>query len=365
MPLLTPEQEAREQIDQMLADAGWQVQTRAAMNRTASPGVAVCEFPLTTGEVDYLLFAQGKPIGVVEAKKVGTPLSGVEPQAMKYCSGLPDLLRPLAWYDPLPFRYESTGVETFFADDRDPDARSRRVFGFHRPETLVKWTGGTRASSAPSTGFRVGDEAGFYTAAQPLRVRLRHMPPLGAGAEEGAGTALLLWPAQIRAIENLERSFAQDRPRALIQMATGSGKTYTAVNFVYRLIKHAGANRVLFMVDRNNLGKQAFNEFNQFITPDDGRKFSELYNVQHMKSNVLDPVSKVCITTVQRLYSMLRGEAEMDPELEARPLAKLGHVFGDRPRDVVYNPGFPIEYFDFIVIDECHRSIYNLWRQVL
>jgi len=344
VPTLTPEQEARQQIDRLLEAAGWQVQTRPRMNRTAAPGVAVCEFPLATGQVDYMLFAGGRPIGVVEAKPAGTPLSGVEPQALKYCAGLPAALRPLAWHDPLPFRYESTGVETFFADDRDPAARSRRLFTFHRPETLLKWIGAGGSQTAPT-----------------LRTRLRHMPPLVTTG---------LWQAQVEAIHNLERSLAEDRPRALLQMATGSGKTYTAVNFVYRLIKYAGANRVLFMVDRTNLGLQARNEFARFVTPEDaglgaGRKFTELYNVQHMRSNALDSVAKVCITTVQRLYSMLRGEAEMDPEMEEHPLAALRHFFGDQPKEVAYSPNLPIEYFDFIVIDECHRSIYNVWRQVL
>ncbi len=383
MPILTPEDEARQAIDRMLEASGWQVQTRQQMNRTAAPGVAVSEFPLTTGEVDYMLFAQGRPIGIVEAKPAGTSLSGVEPQVMKYCEGLPSALRSLAWRDPLPFRYVSTGVETYFADDRDPDARSRRVFTFHRPETLVEWVGARQShhdharegmvaneEPSPSTAWwglprpydhdttaRVADPRTPYTAhVQTLRSRLRTMPPL---------ITTDLWPAQIRAIQNLEASLAQDRPRALIQMATGSGKTYTAVNFVYRLIKHAGANRVLFMVDRTTLGRQAFNAFAQFTSPDDGRKFAELYNVQHMQSNVLDPVSKVCITTVQRLFSMLRGEPDLPPELEDRPLAEIEAILGDQPREVVYNPNFPIEYFDFIVIDECHRSIYNVWRQVL
>jgi len=333
LTILTPEQKARVHIDSLLTEAGWQVQTRSQMNRTAASGVAVCEFPLTTGEVDYLLFAGGRPIGVVEAKAAGTSLSGVEPQARNYAQGLPDRLRPMAWHDPLPFRYVSTGIETFFADDRDPNARSRRIFTFHRPETLISWA---QQQSA-------------------LAMRLRQMPELKPGN---------LWPVQIEAIRNLERSLSEGRPRALIQMATGSGKTYTAVNFVYRLITHAGAKRVLFMVDRNNLGRQAYNEFSRFVTPDDGRKFTELYNVQHMRSNVLDSVSKVCITTVQRLFAMISDEV-LDPELEERPLGSLGHVFGARPKEVVYKPGFPIEAFDFIIIDECHRSIYNIWRQVL
>ena len=88
-------------------------------------------------------------------------------------------------------------------------------------------------------------------------------------------------------------------------MATGSGKTFTACNFSYRLIKHAGARRILFLVDRKTLGQQTFKEFQQFVTTDDGRKFTELYNVQLMQSNKLDPVAKVCITTIQRLYSMV------------------------------------------------------------
>ena len=183
------------------------------------------------------------------------------------------------------------------------------------------------------------------------------MPPL---ITEG------LWDAQIEAIQNLEQSFAEDRPRALIQMATGSGKTFTAVSFVYRLVKFARARRVLFLVDRNNLGRQAFTEFDQYVTPDDGRRFTELYNVQRLQSNVLDPVSKVCITTIQRLYSMLSGEPEFDAEEEERSLwGREEELDREAAKLVRYNANLPIEYFDFIITDECHRSIYNLWRQVL
>ncbi|MGA3164786.1 MAG: type I restriction-modification enzyme R subunit C-terminal domain-containing protein [Terriglobia bacterium] len=188
-----------------------------------------------------------------------------------------------------------------------------------------------------------------------LRARLKHLPPL-----TGEG----LWPAQERAIRGLERSLADGRPRALIQMASGGGKTFTACNFTYRLIKHAKARRILFLVDRNNLGKQAYKEFQQFATPDDGRKFTELYNVQHMQSNKLDTVNKVCITTIQRLYSMLKGEEEFDAAQEEGSMFDLGPLIKE-PVPVTYNPALPIETFDFIITDECHRSIYNLWRQVL
>jgi type I restriction enzyme R subunit len=330
---MTPEQQARTQIDQLLAAAGWVVQDRAAFNPGAGPGIAIREFPLKTGFADYLLLVDRKAIGAVEAKKVGTPLSGVEAQSAKYSQGLPEI--PPAWRKPLPFLYESTGVETFFTNGLDPDPRSRRVFSFHRPETLRQWA---------------SDSEG-------LRTRLLYLPPL---LPQG------LWPAQFEAIHNLEASLQANRPRALIQMATGSGKTFTAVNFTYRLVKHANAQRVLFLVDRGNLGRQAYREFQQFVTPDDGRKFTELYNVQHLQSNALDRVSRVCITTIQRLYSMLSGEAAYDAENEEASLFDADEVTATQPpKQVIYNPALPPETFDVVVIDECHRSIYNLWRQVV
>ena len=147
-------------------------------------------------------------------------------------------------------------------------------------------------------------------------------------------------------------------------MASGSGKTYTAVNFVYRLIKFANAKRILFLVDRSNLGRQTRREFQQFITPDDRRKFTELYNIQHLTSNVIDPVCRVCITTIQRLYSMLKGEAEFDESLEEQSVFEV-YPQQEQIKEITYNPKIPIETFDFIITDECHRSIYNLWRQVL
>jgi len=327
-----PEERARHTIDALLQATGWHIQDPDAVNLRVARGVAVREFPLTTGFADYLLFVDRKAIGAVEAKAVGIPLSGVEAQSAKYSAGLPDV--PPAWRTPLPFLYESTGVETFFTNGLDPEPRSRRVFAFHRPETLAQWI------SEPAT----------------LRTRLRHLPPLNTNG---------LWSAQIEAITNLEQSLAADRPRALIQMATGSGKTFTAVNFIYRLIKFANARRVLFLVDRGNLGRQTLKEFQQFVTPDDGRKFTELYNVQHLQSNTLDDVSRVCITTIQRLYSILRGEQEFAADLEEQSLFELDGGPPQEEKQVSYNGQVPIEYFDIIVTDECHRSIYNQWRQVL
>ena len=173
-----------------------------------------------------------------------------------------------------------------------------------------------------------------------------------------------LWDAQFKAVRNLEISIREDRPRALIQMATGSGKTFAAVTAAYRLIKHADAKRVLFLVDRANLGRQALKEFQQYTTPDDGRKFTELYNVQHLTSNKVDDVSRVVISTIQRLYSMLQGK-ELDPEAEEGSQYDTGAALLTEPVPVAYNTAIPIEFFDIIFVDECHRSIYSLWRQVL
>ena len=328
---MKPEEKARQQIDELLHAAGWSVQDYTSLNLSASRGVAVREFPLEAGFADYLLFVDKKAAGIVEAKPAGITLSGVAEQSVGYATRGVKHVPHVGL--PLPFVYESTGIETFFQALRDPEPRSRRLFAFHKPETLAEW----------------------IAESDTLRARLRTMPLL---ITDG------LRDCQIEAITSLERSFAANRPRALIQMATGSGKTYAAVSFIYRLIKFAGARRVLFLVDRSNLGRQTLQEFQQYATPDDGRKFTELYNIQRLTSNTLDPVSRVCITTIQRLYSMLRGEPELDGELEEQSLFDIA-PFEYQPKEVAYNPQIPIETFDFIITDECHRSIYNLWRQVL
>ncbi|ACZ39517.1 type I restriction-modification enzyme R subunit C-terminal domain-containing protein [Sphaerobacter thermophilus] len=354
----TPETRARADIDAALDKAGWAVQDRYAVNLAAARGVAVREVPLKPGHgvADYLLFVDGLAVGVIEAKRVGTTLTGVEPQTAKYGAGLPDYLDTLV--KPLPFLYQSTSIETRFTNGLDPEPRSRRVFSFHRPETLAAWISGTPPAQAAvaSPILRAAEDPARYQAVTTLRARLQKMPRLDPGR---------LWPAQEQAVRNLERSLADDRPRALIQMTMGSGKTYTAITAIYRLIKYADAQRILFLVDRANLGTQAKKEFDAYVPPDDRRTFTQLYNVQHLKTNRIDPTARVVITTIQRLYSILKGEPELDPSLEEGSHFDTASGLVPEPVPVVYNPDVPIETFDFIVIDECHRSIYNLWRQVL
>src|SRR5436309_4881741 len=350
-----PEAKAREKIDALLKQAGWLVQDREDMNLTAGEGIAVREFKLEKGHgyVDYLLFVDGNALGVVEAKPAGYSFTSVEFQAKKYVEGLPaSLTAPLK---PLPFAYISTGEETVFINTLDPQPRSRRVFTFHRPETLREWL------TADTLDGWLRQSGGFYTRADDtkpstLRARLRAMPPV-----ELPG----LWPNKVRAIANLEKSLFDDRPRALIQMATGTGKTLLAVTESYRLIKFGGARRVLFLVDRANLGEQAEKEFQGFRTPDDNRKFNELYNVQRLTSNTIGSSSKVVISTIQRLYSILKGEPELEPEAEEHTPMDDDPALPKEPLPVVYSSAIPPEFFDVIFIDECHRSIYSLWRQVL
>lgn len=332
----TPEQRARVQIDAQLSAAGWTIQDIPVLNLSASRGIAVREMQSTGGPADYILFVDGKALGIVEAKKVGTTLSAVAEQSARYAAAKNWI--PQRWADPLPFTYESTGVETNFRDQRDPDSRSRPVFAFHTPGHLLELV------QQPDT----------------LRKKLRHLAFANPLVETG------LRECQIEAITGLEQSLAANRLRALIQMATGSGKTFTAVSQTYRLIKHAGAKRILFLVDRGNLGRQTVNEFQQFTTPDDGRKFTDLYNVQMLGPGGIDPVCKVTVSTIQRLYSQLSGQDDLDDEADEHSGYEVaGAAVGKEPLEVRYNPQIPIESFDFVIIDECHRSIYNLWKQVI
>lgn len=337
MPILfimTPEVEARQTIDSMLEASGWQIQNYAERAIDAFLGVAVREYPLKYNQkADYLLFIDGDAVGVIEAKPAGTTLGGALQQAERYRASLPDDLPYLLRF---PFAYASTGIETYFRDIRDPDSRSRQVFAFHTPDAL--WDEGNEVTT--------------------LRENLRDELPKHPLETD------VLWNCQFEAITELEKSFAASRPRALIQMATGSGKTYVAVSSVYRLIKFANVKRVLFLVDRNNLGRQALREFQNYTTPDDGRKFTELYIVQHLTSNVIGEVSEVCITTIQRLYSMLKGEPDYESDDEENSSFEQ-ETEDSPPQAVVYNPNVPIDTFDLIIVDECHRSIYGKWRHVL
>lgn len=325
-----PEQLARDRIDNQLIACGWTIQNKSSINLHAAIGIAVREYQTDIGPADYALFVDKKPVGLIEAKRKeeGVHLTVHEEQSQAYAESKLKYLNN----DPLPFVYESTGEVTRFTDYRDPKPRSRNLFTFHRPETFREW---------------LKEE-------KTLRGRLHDLPQL---------TTTGLRHCQTTAITNLERSFKAARPKALIQMATGSGKTFTAISFIYRLLKFAKAKRVLFLVDTKNLGEQAEQEFMSFLPNDDNRKFTELYGVHRLKSSYIPTDNQVYISTIQRMYSVLKGE-ELDESSEEENPAERKWL-PKEPVPVEYNPKLPIEFFDFIVIDECHRSIYNLWKQVL
>lgn len=326
-----PEQQARDNIDKQLKSCGWIIQDKKSINLAASTGIAVREYSTEVGPADYVLFLDGKPLGIIEAKREeeGGKMSVHESQLEEYASA------KLKYIDnqQLPFLYLSTGAITKFCDARDPKPRYREVFTFHRPETLAKW-------SRKDTSIRARMANDF--------------PSL-----DTAG----LRDCQIDAITNLETSFKNSRPKALVQMATGSGKTFTAITSVYRLLKHIKAERILFLVDTRNLGEQAEGEFRKYQPQDDNRLFPELYGVNRLTSAYIPDDSQVYISTIQRLYSILKG-TELDESAEEENPNELKTV-AKEPMPVVYSEKLPIEYFDFIIIDECHRSIYNLWKQVL
>lgn len=335
VPNQNPEQRARDQIDRQLTLAGWMVQDNKAINFNAGPGIAVREYQTAVGPADYVLFVNKQAVGVIEAKPEdwGHRITTAEDQSQGYANAA------LKWVnnkEPLRFVYESTGIVTRFTDGLDPNPRAREVFGFLRPESLAD------AMQQVQRGEGT------------LRERLQHLPELNADG---------LRACQIKAITNLEASLKLNKPRALVQMATGSGKTFTAITSAYRLLKYAGVRRILFLVDTKNLGEQAEQEFMAFLPNDDNRKFTELYTVQRLKTSFVAGDSQVCISTIQRMYSLLKGE-ELDEATEETNPAERG-MLNREPLPVVYNAKIPPEFFDVVIIDECHRSIYNLWRQVI
>ena len=329
---MTPEAKARQQIDEKLVKAGWIVQSMKELNLTAGFGVVVREFPTSTGPVDYAIFLNGTPVGVIEAKadEAGEHITTVETQSGRYAAS------PFKWIKgdyKIRFVYESTGKLTRFTDYADEKCRSRPIFSFHRPETLAE----------------------FLRDSSTIRNRMKTFPALDT---EG------FRDCQIVAINNLEESFAAAKPRALIQMATGAGKTFTAITSVYRLLKFVKIRRVLFLVDTRGLGEQAEQEFRAYRPNDDHRSFPELYGVTRLRSSYIPADAQVCISTIQRMYSILKGE-ELDESAEEESIGTLGPEERQRQKEVVYNAKYPPEFFDLIIVDECHRSIYNVWSQVL
>ena len=329
---MTPEQKARKVIDEKLIASGWIVQDVKKLNPNAAVGVAVREFPTDTVPVDYALFVNGTPVGVVEAKKSeeGENITTVEGQSSRYANST---FKWIKCEYKIRFAYEATDKLTRFTDYNDVKYRSRTVFSFHKPETL----------------------AALIRQKDTIRNNMKHFPEFdGTGFRD----------CQITAINNLDKSLSENKPRALVQMATGAGKTFTAITAAYRMLKYGKMNRILFLVDTKSLGEQAEREFLAYRPNDDNRSFSEIYGVRRLKSSYIPSDVQICISTIQRMYSILRGE-ETDESIDEISLEEVTSMEKKAPKEVVYNEKYTPEFFDCIIVDECHRSIYNVWNQVL
>ena len=329
---MKPEDKARVTIDKKLIESGWTIQDVKSLNLSASLGIAVREFPTSTGPVDYALFLEGIPVGVIEAKKseLGENITSVESQSARYTTST------FKWIKNeyrIRFAYEATDKLTRFTDYDDIKYRSRTVFSFHRPETLLALL------KQPDT----------------IRNNMKRFPEFDPTGFR---------KCQITAIENLDASFADNRPKALVQMATGAGKTFTAITAAYRLLKYGKMNRILFLVDTKGLGEQAEREFLAYKPTDDPRPFSQIYGVHRLKSSYIPDGVQICISTIQRMYSILKGE-ELNESAEEISFNEYVTADSKAPKEVVYNEKYPPEFFDCIIVDECHRSIYNVWNQVL
>ena len=320
---MTPEEKARIKIDQWFADAGWEVINRDEYEPT-STAVAIREGLLKDNlEADYFLFINGKAVGVLEAKREETDAvsSIVCEQAALYAKSVPNIYQ--TYQKPLPFIFTSNGKELYFCDFREQDHYFKQIMTIPTPHELVKKLG-------------IND---YFAGLPTLR-------------KKG------LRDCQYEAITELEKSFRSGQKRALMVLATGAGKTYTACLAAYRMLSYTPMRRVLFLVDRNNLGKQAEGEFGTFRLTENGEAFSTIFTVNRLRSSSIPSDSNVVISTIQRLFSFLKGETieDNDDDDENEPA-----------EDVILppNPDLPHDYFDMIIIDECHRSIYKNWRKVL
>ena len=329
---MKPEEKSRLTIDKKLIESGWVIQDVKSLNLSVSLGVAVREFPTSTGPVDYALFIEGVPVGVIEAKKTdeGENITAVEGQSSRYANSTFKWIKSIY---RIRFAYEATDKLTRFTDYNDIKYRSRTVFSFHRPETLNA----------------------LLKQANTVRNNMKHFPEFDPTGFR---------KCQVAAIENLDKSFSDNRPKALVQMATGAGKTFTAITAAYRLLKYGKMNRILFLVDTKGLGEQAEREFLAYRPTDDNRSFSQIYGVHRLKSSYIPDGVQICISTIQRMYSILKGD-ELDESAEETSFNEFVTADSKAPKEVVYNEKYPPEFFDCIIVDECHRSIYNVWNQVL
>ena len=321
---MTPEEKARVKIDRWFEDAGWEVTDRDHYTPT-STAVAIREGLLENNlEADYFLFINGKAVGVLEAKRKEVDIAAdhVAEQAEHYTRAVPNCYQTHS--NPLPLVYLSNGESVLFKNQEIEDAPYDEINRIHSPKEIVKMLG----IEEQFAGLPVVKKRG-------------------------------LRDCQYEAISELEKSYRTGQNRALMVLATGAGKTYTAVTAAYRFLNYAKMRRVLFLVDRNNLGKQAEGEFGTYRLTENGDPFNTIFGVSRLKSATIPKDANVVISTIQRLFAFLKGEpitSDNDDDEESGTNEEI---------NLPPNPALPQDYFDLIIIDECHRSIYGNWKKVL
>ena len=322
---MKPEEKARVIIDRMFEEAGWKVVDRDkyAPNMTA---VAIKEgLMVGNREADYLLFLNGKAVGVLEAKRIETDINSdiVQEQARLYTRSCPKWCQ--AWFPniPLPLAYVANSRDLMFYDTRKSNSEFEYCKKIHTPKEVKK-----------------------LLSLEDDYVGLPTLSPKGLRA------------CQYEAITQLEQSFRNGENRALMVLATGAGKTYTACLAAYRMLAFTPMKRILFLVDRNNLGKQAETEFGTFRLTENGDPFNTIFTVNRLKSSSVPTDSNVVISTIQRLFSLLKGDEITDNDEDDEEIE-------DKEIILPENPNLLSDFFDMIIIDECHRSIYGNWQKVL
>ena len=327
---MLPEEKARIKIDKQLINAGWDIVSR---NEYVPNSTSAVKEALMQGntESDYLLFVEDKAIAVVEAKKETNPLGAeVERQAEGYA------VHPQSWYGLwyeglIPLVYMANGNKIYFKNMLIPDSEYEELTEMHSPKKMLQ----------------IINKVSAYGA----------LPRL-----EKKGLRDCQYEAEIE----LEKSFKGGNKKSLAVLATGSGKTYLACLASYRLLNYTSVKRILFLVDRNNLAKQAKSEFSRFDRTENQQTMSSLYQIKRLKKED-DIKGDIVISTIQKLFAVLIGQtlqecnedeedenAKKEEEKETTEIIQLGD-----------NLNLPSNYFQFIIVDECHRSIYGKWKAVL
>lgn len=333
---LLPEEKARVKIDSWLTEVGWTVVSRDEFTDAINAQAVKENLMLGNLEADYMLFLAGKAIAVVEAKRAENSLGDdVKQQAENYTKILPP--ENQYWFNPIPFVFISNGETMLFKDMREPESEYINLDKMYSPKELVERAG-------------INDDFAMLPAVPPAR--------------EG-----FLRECQHEAITNVELSFKRGVNRCLLDLATGSGKTFTACMLSYRAISYTPAQRILYLVDRNNLGKQTEDEFKSFKLTETGQTFTSIYSVIRLKKAEEAKNANVCISTIQRLFAVLTGQNFTDEDDDTDDQNEEETFFDESDDNTQVEIGtdvkFPKDFFQLIIVDECHRSIYGKWRKVL